>query len=69
MLKALRLFSDPRCVTSSLSQVPEMDLNGLIIVGLSKVGLARKIIFADRYLGEERPVLSPDALTEPTAGD
>jgi len=47
----------------------ELDLNGLIIVGLGKLGLARKIIFADRYLGEERPVLSPDSLTEQSAGD
>jgi len=47
----------------------ELDVNGLIIVGLSKLGLARKIIFADRYLGEERPVLSPDAVAEPSAGD
>jgi stearoyl-CoA desaturase (delta-9 desaturase) len=31
----------------------EMDLNGLIIVGLSKLGLARNIIFADRYMGEK----------------
>jgi stearoyl-CoA desaturase (delta-9 desaturase) len=39
----------------------EMDLNGLIIMGLKKVGLARNIIFADGYLGDKRPVLSADA--------
>jgi stearoyl-CoA desaturase (delta-9 desaturase) len=42
----------------------EMDLNGLIIMGLKKVGLARNIIFADGYLGERRPVLSADARSE-----
>jgi stearoyl-CoA desaturase (delta-9 desaturase) len=47
----------------------EMDLNGIIIVGLSKLGLAWKIIFADRYLGEARPVLSQEAVSEPSAGD
>jgi stearoyl-CoA desaturase (delta-9 desaturase) len=47
----------------------EMDLNGMIIVGLSKLGLAWKIIFADRYLGEARPVLSHEAVSEPSAGD
>jgi stearoyl-CoA desaturase (delta-9 desaturase) len=31
----------------------ELDLNGLIITGLGKVGLARRIIFADRYVGEK----------------
>jgi stearoyl-CoA desaturase (delta-9 desaturase) len=42
----------------------EMDLNGLIIMGLKKVGLARNIIFADGYLGDKQPVLSADALTD-----
>ena len=42
----------------------EMDLNGLIIMGLKKVGLARNIIFADGYLGDRQPVLSADALTD-----
>ena len=32
----------------------ELDLNGLIIVGLSKLGLARRIIYADRYMDEGR---------------
>jgi stearoyl-CoA desaturase (Delta-9 desaturase) len=44
----------------------EMDLNGLIIMGLKKLGLARNIIFADGYLGDKPPVLSPDALTDET---
>ena len=35
----------------------EVDLNGIIITMLGKLGLAREIIFADHYLGEERPVL------------
>jgi stearoyl-CoA desaturase (delta-9 desaturase) len=35
----------------------ERDLNGIIIMGLGKLGLARKIIFADRYMGPKRPVL------------
>jgi hypothetical protein len=29
--------------------------NGIIITWLGKLGLARKIIFADRYMDEERP--------------
>jgi stearoyl-CoA desaturase (delta-9 desaturase) len=47
----------------------ELDFNGLIILGLSKIGLARKIIFADSYLGEKRPVLPPEAFSESTSGD
>jgi stearoyl-CoA desaturase (Delta-9 desaturase) len=47
----------------------ELDLNGIIILGLAKLGLARKIIFADRYLGEERPVFIPDAVPEQNSGD
>jgi stearoyl-CoA desaturase (Delta-9 desaturase) len=39
----------------------ELDVNGVIILGLRKVGLARKIIFADGYMGEKRPVLAHDA--------
>ena len=34
----------------------EMDMNGLIITGLSKLGLASKIIIADRYVGEKDPI-------------
>lgn len=37
----------------------ELDLNGLIITGLGKVGLAWKIIFADRYMDEERTIQEP----------
>jgi stearoyl-CoA desaturase (delta-9 desaturase) len=37
----------------------ELDLNGIIITWLGKLGLARKIIFADRYLCEKRPSDSP----------
>jgi stearoyl-CoA desaturase (delta-9 desaturase) len=37
----------------------ELDFNGIIITWLGKLGLARKIIFADRYLDEERPVAEP----------
>ena len=33
-----------------------LDFNGILITWLGKIGLARKIIFADRYLDEERPV-------------
>jgi hypothetical protein len=33
----------------------ETDLNGLIIMGLRKVGLARNILFADGYLGDKKP--------------
>jgi hypothetical protein len=33
-----------------------LDLNGLIIMGLSKLGLARNIIIADRYVGEKETV-------------
>jgi len=47
----------------------ELDLNGLIILGLSKLGLARNIIFADGYLGERRPVLSPAPVAERPSGD
>jgi stearoyl-CoA desaturase (delta-9 desaturase) len=46
----------------------ELDLNGIIILGLRKVGLARNIIFADGYLGDKRPVLSHDALNEESTG-
>ena len=42
----------------------ELDLNGIIILGLRKVGLARNIIFADGYLGEKRPVLSEETRSE-----
>ncbi len=42
----------------------EVDLNGIIILGLRKVGLARNIIFADGYLGDKSPVLSAGTLTE-----
>jgi hypothetical protein len=42
----------------------EVDINGIIIMGLSKVGLARNIIFADGYLGEKRPVLSQAAIAK-----
>jgi stearoyl-CoA desaturase (Delta-9 desaturase) len=42
----------------------ELDFNGIIILSLSKVGLARKIIFADNYLGEKRPILPPEAFIE-----
>ena len=34
----------------------EIDFNGILIAALGKLGLARKIIFADRYMDEERPV-------------
>ena len=34
----------------------EIDFNGILITWLGKLGLARKIIFADHFLGEERPV-------------
>ena len=34
----------------------ELDLNGIIITLLGKLGLARKIIVADRYLHEKRPI-------------
>ena len=34
----------------------ELDFNGILITWLGKLGLARKIIFADRYLGEERSI-------------
>ena len=34
----------------------EFDFNGILITWLGKLGLARKIIFADHYLDEERPV-------------
>jgi stearoyl-CoA desaturase (delta-9 desaturase) len=37
----------------------ELDFNGIIITWLGKFGLARKIIFADRYLDEERPIAEP----------
>jgi stearoyl-CoA desaturase (delta-9 desaturase) len=48
----------------------ELDFNGIIIYCLSKVGLARNIIFADSYLGDKRPVLSPEALSQqPASGD
>jgi stearoyl-CoA desaturase (Delta-9 desaturase) len=40
----------------------ELDFNGIIILWLGKIGLARKIIFADNYLGERRPVLRPEAV-------
>ena len=45
----------------------ELDLNGVIILGMRKLGLARKIIFADGYMGEKRPVLSHDAASEPVS--
>ncbi|MGD0155579.1 MAG: fatty acid desaturase [Terracidiphilus sp.] len=47
----------------------EIDLNGLIIMALSKLGLARNIIFADGYLGEKRPVLSHEAIAKLASGD
>jgi len=47
----------------------EIDLNGLIILGLSKLGLARQIIFADGYLGDKPPVLSPEAPTQQPSCD
>jgi stearoyl-CoA desaturase (delta-9 desaturase) len=47
----------------------ELDLNGIIILLLRKVGLARNIIFADGYLGDKRPVLAPEKLSEEPAGD
>ena len=34
----------------------ELDFNGILITWLGKLGLARKIIVADRYLGEERSI-------------
>jgi hypothetical protein len=34
-------------------------LNAVIITMLGKLGLARKIIVADHYLDEERPVPEP----------
>ena len=34
----------------------EVDLNGIIIIWLGKLGLARRIIFADRYMDEKEPV-------------
>ena len=37
----------------------ELDLNAVIITMLGKLGLARKIIVADHYLDEERPVPEP----------
>jgi len=37
----------------------ELDFNAMIITWLGKLGLARKIIFADRYLDEERPLHEP----------
>jgi stearoyl-CoA desaturase (delta-9 desaturase) len=37
----------------------ELDFNGIIITGLGKLGLARKIIFADHYLNEDRPTPEP----------
>ena len=37
----------------------ELDFNGIIITWLGKLGLARKIIFADHYLDEERPIVEP----------
>jgi hypothetical protein len=42
----------------------ETDLNGLIILALRKVGLARNILFADGYLGDKSPVLPPEARSE-----
>jgi len=47
----------------------ELDLNGIIILGLRKLGLARNIIFADGYLGEKHPILSPDPVAEEASGD
>jgi stearoyl-CoA desaturase (delta-9 desaturase) len=38
----------------------ELDFNAMIITWLGKLGLARKIIFADRYLDEERPIPIPE---------
>ena len=37
----------------------EIDLNGIIITGLGKLGLARKIIFADHYMDDERSTPEP----------
>lgn len=45
----------------------ELDFNGLIILGLRKIGLARNIIFADGYLGDRRPVLAADRFPAETA--
>jgi hypothetical protein len=47
----------------------ELDLNGIIILLLRKLGLARNIIFADGYLGDKRPVLAPENLSEEPSGD
>ncbi len=48
----------------------EVDLNGIIILGLSKVGLARNIIFADGYLGESaRSFPGPPSPNSPPTTD
>jgi len=50
-------------------RIGEIDLNGVIIMCLKKVGLARDIIFADGYLGEKRPALSRKELADLAAND
>jgi stearoyl-CoA desaturase (delta-9 desaturase) len=50
-------------------RVGEIDLNGIIIIALSKLGLARNIIFADGYLGDKRPALSRKELAQLAAND
>ena len=37
----------------------ELDFNGILITWLGKLGLARDIIYADHFLGQERPIESP----------
>jgi stearoyl-CoA desaturase (delta-9 desaturase) len=37
----------------------ELDFNGIIITWLGRLGLARKIIVADHYLGEQSPSRQP----------